>query len=316
MLLEKMYVRCPIDHDMINPRDFLMGQITKIDTFADTVEVVFNDPFNYRFYYDGFPKSAPLPTALVQRCTFFTGSIVLYEGEKYKVVSCVKRENSYFDYYIENLYSKELIRVPENKIVAPFTIGKVDPALQLQKYEFQNPCWIFGRSIVTKTMNILDNSIMGFKELAGCKIFLMPHQLKSIMRCLQDDTCRYMLADEVGMGKTIEAAAILKVFFSRHSDVNALIVAPKSLLEQWKTELFFKFDLYEGENENNNYITFAEIESASENECNQEWDFVIIDEAHRLLRFREYYEAFHRLSKNTTNLLLLSATPVQQKRAG
>lgn len=315
MLLEKMYVRCPIDHDMINSRDFLMGQITKIDTFADTVEVVFNDPFNYRVYYDGFPKSVPLPTAMVQRCTFFTGSIVLYEGEKYKVVSCVKSENSYFDYYIENLYSKELIRVPENEIVAPFTIGKVDPALQLQKYEFQNPCWIFGRSIVTKTMNILDNSIMGFKELAGCKIFLMPHQLKSIMRCLQDDTCRYMLADEVGMGKTIEAASILKVFFSRHSDVNALIVAPKSLLEQWKTELFFKFDLYEGENENNNYITFAEMESASENECNQDWDFAIIDEAHRLLRFREYYEAFHGLSKNTTNLLLLSATPVQQKRA-
>lgn len=310
-----MYVRCPIDHDMINPRDFLMGQITKIDTFADTVEVEFNDPFNYRFYYDGFPTSAPLPTSLVQRCTFFTGSIVLYEREKYKVVSCVKRENTYYDYYIENLYSKELIRVPENKIIAPFTVGKVDPALQLQKYEFQNPCWIFGRSIVSKTMNILDNSIMGFKELAGCKIFLMPHQLKSIMRCLQDDTCRYMLADEVGMGKTIEAASILKVLFSRHSDVNALIIAPKSLLEQWKTELFFKFDLYEGDNENNNYITFAELESASERECNHEWDFTIIDEAHRLLRFREYYEAFHRLSKNTTNLLLLSATPVQQKRA-
>ena len=35
-----------------------------------------------------------------------------------------------------------------------------------------------------------------------------------------------MIADEVGMGKTIEAASILKVFFSRHSDVNALIVVP------------------------------------------------------------------------------------------
>ena len=56
MLLERMYVRCPIDHDMINPRDFLMGQIVKIDNFADTVEVVFNDPFNYRVYYDSFPK--------------------------------------------------------------------------------------------------------------------------------------------------------------------------------------------------------------------------------------------------------------------
>lgn len=310
-----MYVRCPIDYDMINPRDFLMGQITKIDSFADTVEVVFNDPFNYRVYYDNFPKTAPLPTSMVQRCQFFVGSVVLYEMDKYKVVACLKKEDEYYDYYIENVYDKTLICVPENKIIAPFTVGKVDPASQLQNYEFQNPCWLFGRSIVTKTMNILDNSIMGFKELAGCKIFLMPHQLKSIMRCLQDDVCRYMLADEVGMGKTIEAASILKVYFSRHSDVNALIVVPGSLLEQWKTELFLKFDLYEGKNENNNFITFAELESAAESVCKRKWDFTIIDEAHRLLRYRAYYDAFHKLSRNTSNLLLLSATPVQQKRS-
>lgn len=310
-----MYVRCPIDHDMINPRDFLMGQIAKIDSFADTVEVVFNDPFNYRIYYDSVPKSAPLPTSMVQRCQFFVGSIVIYEKEKYKVVACVKKEDSYYDYYIENIYDKTLICAPESRIIAPFTEGKVDPATQLQNYEFQNPCWLFGRSIVTKTMNVLDNSIMGFKELAGCKIFLMPHQLKSIMRCLQEDVCRYMLADEVGMGKTIEAASILKVYFSKHSDVNALIVVPGSLLEQWRTELFLKFDLYEGENANNNRITFAELEKAADKECNREWDFTIIDEAHRLLRYRDYYEAFYRLSKNTSNLLLLSATPVQQKRS-
>ena len=314
MLLEKMYVRCPIDHDMINPRDFLMGQIIKIDTFAQTVEVVFNDPFNYRVYYDSFPKSAPLPISLVQRCQFFVGSVVYYAKEKYKVVACEKREDSYYDYYIENLYDKELVKVPENQIVAPFTVGKVDPASQLQKFEFQNPCWIFGRSIVTRTMNVLDNSIYGFKELAGCKIFLMPHQLKSIMRCLQEEPCRYMLADEVGMGKTIEAASILKIHFSRHSDVNALIVVPESLLEQWKTELFLKFDLYEGENESNNYIKFSTIEEAISSDCDQEWDFTIIDEAHRLLIYKEYYEAFHRLSKNTESLLLLSATPVQQRR--
>ncbi|MCM1237045.1 MAG: SNF2-related protein, partial [Ruminococcus flavefaciens] len=313
MLLEKMYVRCPIDYDMTNPRDFLTGQITKIDKFADTVEVLFNDPFHYRVYYDNFPKSAPLPTSMVQRCMFFAGVKVLFHQEKYKVVSCVKNDDGYYDYYIENWYSKKLIKASEREITAPFTAGKVDPALQLQKYEFQNPCWIFGRSIVARTMNVLDNSIYGFKELAGCKIFLMPHQLKSIMRCLQADTCRYMLADEVGMGKTIEAASILKIYFSRHSDVNALIAVPLSLLEQWKTELFLKFDLYEGENKNNNFIKFIELEKADD-ACGREWDFMIVDEAHRLLGCRQSYETFHKLSKSTEHLLLLSATPIQQKR--
>ena len=315
MLLEKMYVRCPIDFDMINPRDYLMGQTIKIDSFADTIEVVFHDPFNYRVYYDTFPKTAILPSSLVYRCQFFIGSIVLYKKEKYQVIACVKNEDRYYEYYIENVYDKRLIRVLENEVVAPFTVGKVDPAFQLQKYELQNPCWLFGRTIVAKVMKVLDNSIYGFKELAGCKIFLMPHQLKTIMRCLQEDRCRYMLADEVGMGKTIEAAAILKVYFARHSKIKTLIVAPGSLLEQWKTELFLKFDLYEGENENNNHIKFAEIEKASAYDANEGWDFIIIDEAHRLLRCQERYELFHRLSKDTNNLLLLSATPVQQKRA-
>ena len=95
MLSEKMYVRCPIDHDMINPRDFLMGQITKIDSFADTVEVVFNDPFHYRMYYDNFPMTAPLPISMVQRCQFFAGSIVIYEKEQYRVIACVKKEDGY-----------------------------------------------------------------------------------------------------------------------------------------------------------------------------------------------------------------------------
>ena len=239
----------------------------------------------------------------------------MFRMGKLKSFPMKKKEDEFYDYYLENLHDKSLICVSENRIIAPFTAGKVDPASQLQHYEFQNPCWLLGRSIVTKTMNVLDNSIMGFKELAGCKIFLMPHQLKSIMRCLQEEVCRYMLADEVGMGKTIEAASILKVFFSRHSDVNALIVVPGSLIEQWKTELFFKFNLYEGENENNNFITFAELETAADKECRCQWDFTIIDESHRLLTYKAYYEAFHKLSRNTTNLLLLSATPVQQRRA-
>ena len=107
MLLEKMYVRCPIDHDMINPRDFLMGQISKIDSFSDSVEVVFRDPFNYRKYYDGFPKSAHLPTSLVQHCQFFYGSIVLYEEEKYKIIACKKHEDTYYEYYLENIFDKQ-----------------------------------------------------------------------------------------------------------------------------------------------------------------------------------------------------------------
>lgn len=314
MLKTKMYVRCPIDKDYVNPRDFLMGQITKVDTFRDTVTVKFNDPFNYMMYYDSFPKDAVLPTSYVERCEFFKDSTVLYHKREYKVVFCEAREDNYYTYYLEDIQNHDVELVNEIEIIAPFTVGKVDPAVQLKKYEFQNPCWFFGRNIVSKTMNILENSIYGFKELAGCKIFLMPHQLKTIIRCQQGDNCRYMLADEVGMGKTIEAASILKIFLNGHSEKKALIIVPEPLKEQWKTELFLKFNLFVGENQNDNFIEVKTLDEIDADVVDYDWDFTIIDEAHRLLIEREKFEVFHDLSKKTDNLLLLSATPVQQKR--
>ena len=139
MLLEKMYVRCPIDHDKINPRDFLMGQISKIDSFSDSVEVVFRDPFNYRKYYDGFPKSAHLPTSLVQHCQFFYGSIVLYEEEKYKIIACKKHEDTYYEYYLENIFDKqygEKMLQGAEKAVSDFGGKRVELSTQCRVAEF------------------------------------------------------------------------------------------------------------------------------------------------------------------------------------
>ena len=86
--------------------------------------------------------------------------------------------------YIDN-DRKEYLCVNEEKLTASFFSGAANPVHQLAKYEFQNPCWYLGRQIVKDTMNILDNSIFGFKELAGCKIYLKAFQVNTIMRCLQ-----------------------------------------------------------------------------------------------------------------------------------
>ena len=133
----------------------------------------------------------------------------------------------WFFYTIQSELENVVIKVREDKIVVPFFSGRISPVEQLKSYEFQNPAWYFGRAVVSKTMKILDNSVFGFKELAGCKIFLMPHQLKTVMRCLQGKTCRYMLADEVGMGKTIEAAAVLKVYLLHHANRRVLIAVDR-----------------------------------------------------------------------------------------
>lgn len=316
MLIEKMYVRCPADKEsMSDPRIFVCGQVTQVDSFKKMVRVKIHDPLSYLVFFEDLPKGEiELPESMVQRCTFFLGSVVFVRNHQCKVLSCERAKDDFYYYYLQDVDSKEVFRQCEKNIVAAFNNGRIDPAEQLKKYEFQNPCWFLGHSIVSRSMNVLDNSIYGFKELAGSKIYLLPHQVNSIMRCLQEEPCRYMLADEVGMGKTIEAISVFKIYMQDRSEKTALIIVPDTLKEQWKTELFLKFNIEQGEDRNHNSVIVKSINEISRTDQLLNWDFVIIDEVHRYLTEEKQYTVLHNISKRTRNLLLLSATPVQQRK--
>ena len=308
-----MYVRCPFDRENPRiPRDFITGQIIELDEIADTALVKFIDPFNFRGYYSNVPEDpVKCPVQLLSHVRAYKDTDVVYQGERYSVVSTSAQEGWNY-YYIQNKLSNDSLRVREDEILIPFTSGQINPVDQLKRYEFQNPVWYLGRSVVSKTMKILENSVYGFKELAGCKIFLLPHQLNTIMRCLQEGTCRYMIADEVGMGKTIEAASILKVHLLHNADQNVLIAVPRPLIEQWRTELFIKFDIVAGIDKKNNLIKIIGTDEIKEY-CQEKWNFVIVDEVHKLLDDKFLYNQCHELSRHADNIILLSATPVQQK---
>lgn len=311
MLEKGMYVRCPMDQ-LEDSRSFVCGQLKEINRFTETVKVEFKDPFGFKSYYENIPQEMEYAFGNIKRCTVHRNSVVEYCHKRYTVVSYEKKDDWYY-YTIVNEFEKRILQVREDSIVVPFSSGKVSPVEQLRSYEFQNPAWYLGRTVVSRTQKILENSVFGFNELAGCKIYLMPHQLKTIMRCLQNDMCRYMLADEVGMGKTIEAASVLKVYLAHHSKKRVLIAVPRPLVAQWKTELFIKFEIIPGIDGNENYVELIAEEDVHK-VLYDSWDFVIADEAHKLLNDSRLYNCFHYLSKKTHNILLLSATPVQQKR--
>lgn len=316
MLKTKMYVRCPADQEnMYEPRVFVCGQIINIDEFKRTVSVKVYDPFGYLLFFENLPRGViELPLGSVDRCSFFIGSIVVHKGSNYKVLSCQKCKDDYYKYYIQNFEDKSVVKVPEAEVMAAFNNGQVDPCVQLKKCEFQNPVWYLGRAVVAKSMDILENSIYGFKELAGSKIYLMPHQVNTIMRCLQESPCRYMLADEVGMGKTIEAISVYKIYTMNQSNKKALIVVPQALKEQWISELLLKFNIPNGMGKNNNSVTVKTLQQLSEKDLFTVWDFVIVDEVHKYLFSQSEYEKLHKISILAKNILLLSATPVQQKK--
>lgn len=311
--LEKgMYVRFPYDFgNMSDPRDFLMGRVENINEITQTVRILIYDPFEYGIYFNINPGIYECPVDKVERCSAYKGARVVY-NHRIHTVLCYEMKDDRYVYWLQRNLDKNIIKAAEADIAIPFSCMHISPLVQMKNYELQNPQWFLGRSVVTRSINVLENSISGFTELAGCKIELLPHQLAVILRCMQSEHCRYMLADEVGMGKTIEALGILKIYFSNHANKSVLIVVPSSLKEQWKSEMLFKFDLSDSMNSDNNTITLIspdELTSA----LTQEWDFLIIDEAHHYLSDEKQYAYLKYLSSKTDNLLLLSATPVQEK---
>jgi len=69
----------------------------------------------------------------------------------------------------------------------------------------------------------------------------LPHQLYALNRVMSRDRIRYLLADEVGLGKTIEAGLILRELKLRGMVRRVLVVAPKGLIRQWQTEMRLHF---------------------------------------------------------------------------
>lgn len=316
MLSERMYVRCPADVESeTDPRVFVCGQVMKIDEFKKTVTVKIHDPFKFLLFFEDLPRGViELPISSVDHCSMFIGTNIVVRGEVCKVLSAQTSKDGTFFYYVQATSDKKVFRVSEKEIIASFTNGKVDPTVQLRRYEFQNPCWFIGHAVVSRSMNILDNSIYGFKELAGSKIYLLPHQVNTIMRCLQETPCRYMLADEVGMGKTVEAISVLKIYMQNRANLKTLIIVPDTLKAQWEAELLLKFGISTGRGHDNNCVDIKSISEVVSQDVNTDWEFVVVDEVHRYLANTTQYERLHAISLRSKNILLLSATPVQQRK--
>jgi len=154
----------------------------------------------------------------------------------------------------------------------------------------------------------------------------LPHQQQGALRILRDLDGRALLADEVGLGKTITAGMVLKECIVRGFVRRALILTPPSLVNQWKEELSTKFELnFEEVNKEseweNSKLAIASIDKVKNfntktNEFKHSkaheiyWDIIIIDEAHKLKDKNTFRWKFvDRLQKK--RLLLLTATPFQ-----
>lgn len=138
-------------------------------------------------------------------------------------------------------YAKEC----ETELKFDYSQMNYAPDKQLRAYEFQHPTWFINHLKVSKNLHLVNNATYGFRVLAGCRAFLLPHQISTVARCFETTPVRYMLADEVGLGKTVEACSILSILSSENKDLRVLIVVPGALASQWKNELHYKDQFHE-----------------------------------------------------------------------
>ncbi|MCK4414493.1 MAG: DEAD/DEAH box helicase [Candidatus Eisenbacteria sp.] len=148
----------------------------------------------------------------------------------------------------------------------------------------------------------------------------LEHQIRACLRVLREMKGRALLADEVGLGKTIEAGLILKEYALRGLVRRALILVPASLLTQWREELSHKFgipaQIYgRGSKWGAPDFLIASLDTAKSARNRREiaaagFDLLIVDEAHRLRNhLTQAWKFIDSLSLKY--LLLLTATPVQ-----
>ena len=174
--------------------------------------------------------------------------------------------------------------------------------------------------------------------LTSAKIDLLPHQVVLTHRIATASPRRYLIADEVGLGKTIETALILRELASRGELNRALMVVPAGLVNNWHRELNEVFNLdfevfgSEGDITDRKTNAFAKhdrliasidtLKRPARIKRLQEaprWDLVVFDEAHHLTAYRtggkvrktENYKLAEALKDHSRDLMLLSATPHQ-----
>ncbi|HQE91693.1 MAG TPA: helicase-related protein [Anaerolineae bacterium] len=174
-----------------------------------------------------------------------------------------------------------------------------------------------------------------------------PHQLAVARQIVETYPSRYLLGDEVGLGKTIEAGLVLRELWLRGLVKRAVILAPKSVLRQWQEELYEKFALNVPQYNGKDFVDYGgqlqpaatpnpwdsvSLALASSQLLKRQdrqaelltaapWDLVLVDEAHharrkdfldqRTYRPNRLLELLRGLQARTQSLLLMTATPMQ-----
>ncbi|MEO9946650.1 RNA polymerase-associated protein RapA [Paraglaciecola sp.] len=299
-----------------------LGTIVLIE--ARTVTVLFPATGESRVYAS---QTAPLT-----RIKFaIDDTVKSHEGWEL-VVEHVEEIDGQLIYIGERTDNQEAAILKETFIDHHFQLNQ--PEQRLLNGQFDDPKWFDLREqCLTHQFSHSTSPLLGF---VGARVDLIPHQLHIASEIGRRHAPRVLLADEVGLGKTIEAALIIHQQLLTERAQRVLIVVPSSLVHQWLVEMLRRvnlaFSVFDAErceamaeDASNPFeaeqLIICSLDFLTHNSryyqqaLEAQWDLMVVDEAHHLTwsegQPSQEYQVIEDLAKVTKGVLLLTATPDQ-----
>lgn len=198
---------------------------------------------------------------------------------------------------------------------------------RLRMLQWDHPRAFFARRGLLQQQKVWYEDTEGLPTLTGARVRFMAHQLYAVQRVLWARTPRFVLADEVGLGKTIEAGLVIQALLSANPELSILVIAPGSMSRQWLCELYLRFGARPFQSVNQldaplgdkliiSTTTLSRQPKAWKHLTSRRWGLVVIDEAHQHPPGSALYSLFRQLSENCDGILVLSATPSKREIQG
>jgi len=317
--------------------DFVPGQrwvnYAELQLGLGTVLSVDQRTVTLLFLASGETRTYSMQTAPLTRVHFAPGdNIRSHEGWSLTVTRVSEQDGLLT--YIGTNDAGESIELPEGKLDSHLQLNR--PAERLFTGQIDHDRWFELRyQTLQHLYRLAHNELRG---LAGGRTSLISHQLYIAHEVARRYAPRVLLADEVGLGKTIEAGLILHQQLLTERAQRVLLVVPESLLHQWLVEMLRRFNLSFSILDEERCCAIAESSGLdnpfhaeqqvlctlgffmSSPERHQQavagdWDLLVVDEAHHLQwspgRVSNEYRLIEELARSTRGVLLLTATPEQ-----
>lgn len=215
--------------------------------------------------------------------------------------------------------NKDLKNVSRDELQVRWRRPIADPTEFLVRHVTETPLFAAARSKFMQAVTAQRAVCRGMGALLSSSVQLEAYQFNVVRKVLQDPIQRYLLADEVGLGKTVEAGLLIRQYTLDSADARVLLVVPPALVTQWRQELIQRFGLLGWLDDHIRVVPSNDLAAVKEHLSGT--GMLVVDEAHHFYRQSDgsghaLYELLLRYAAKVPRLLLLSGTPVLADSSG